>query len=45
MLEAMEIMIKEKATSIDYYGIILKNMPNSIQKQLEEAVAAGWQLA
>ena len=45
MLEAMEIMVQKKAASIDYCGGILKNMHNDIQKQKEEAIAAGWQLA
>ena len=45
MLDTMEIMVKEKVASIDYCGDILKNMHNTIQKQKEEAVAAGWQLA
>ena len=45
MLDTMEIMVKEKVASIDYCGGILKNMHNTIQKQKEEAVAAGWQLA
>ena len=45
MLEAMEIMVQKKAASIDYCGGILNNMHNDIQKQKEEAIAAGWQLA
>ncbi len=45
MLEAMDIMIKKKATSIDYCGGILKNMQKDIDKQAQEAVADGWQLA
>ena len=45
MLEAMDIMIKKKAASIDYCGGILKNMQNDINKQAQEAVADGWQLA
>ena len=49
MLDAMEIMMQKRIASIDYCGGILKNMQknmqNSFQKQIEEAVAAGWQLA
>lgn len=45
MLEAMEIMIQKKAASIDYCGGILKNMHKDMQKQKEEAIADGWQLA
>lgn len=45
MLEAMEIMVQKKAASIDYCGGILKNMHNDIQKQKEDAIEAGWQLA